>query len=227
MAVTREAAVAAYVGNPTVGSAGRVVLAGVSWKTYECLLHDFSDRRVPRFTYDRGMLEIVSPTPKHEKDNVALSQVVDVVAEEFEIDYLPVGSTTYRRQSLEQGFEADSSFYILNERFTRDLQDIDPTVDPPPDLVIEVDVTHSSLDKLGLYATFGVPEIWRVRGDRVGLLVLESGSYRESAESQVIPALTADVLTRFLLRSRELRRLGWVKEVRAWAREQGNEEQER
>jgi Uma2 family endonuclease len=201
----------------------RVVLSGVSWETYEQVLTDFLDRSRPHFAYDRGMLEIVSPTPPHEKDNVALAQLVSTVAEELEIDFLPVGSTTYRRKALRQGFEADSSFYILNilnERFVLDLAEIDPTTDPPPDLVIEVGVSRSSLDKLAIYVGFGVPEVWRCERDRVSILVLEGDAYRPVPASRVLPPLTDDVLTRFLLQSREQRRLEWIRGLRAWAREQ-------
>jgi Uma2 family endonuclease len=196
-----------------------IILDGVSWETYERLTADFAERRVPRFAYDRGVLEIASPTPRHERDGFALATVVTAVAEELAIDHLPVGSTTYRREALGQGFEADQSFYIVDQRFARDLEEIDPRVDPPPDLVIEIDVSRSSLDKLAIYAGFGVPEVWRCQTDRVASVVLEGGTYRETSESQVLPPLTADVLTRFLLRSRETRRLEWVREVRARARE--------
>ena len=202
----------------------RIILHDVTWETYEQLLTNFLDRRSPRFAYDRGVLEIVSPTPKHEEDNLALAAVVAAVAEEVGFDYRPVGSTTFRRKVLKQGFEADSSFYILNQRFARDLAEIDPEIDPPPDLVIEVDVSHSSLNKLPIYAGLGVPELWRCRGDRVAILVLDDGVYREVPESRVLPRLTDEVLTRFLLRSREQRRLAWVQEVRVWAREQRRED---
>jgi Uma2 family endonuclease len=199
--------------------AHRVVLDRVSWRTYESLMADFGERRIPRFAYDRGALEIVSPTPPHEEANLALAAVVAAVAEEWGVDFRPMGATTYRRRALQQGFEADSSFYISNRRFARELQEVDPTTDPPPDLVVEVDVSHSSIDKLSIYTGFGVPEIWRWQADRVSILVLGGGSYQETDESRVLPPLTADVLTRFLLRSRKIRRLDWVREVRAWARE--------
>jgi len=212
-------AVAAPVRRSTETEQERITLRGVSWETYERLLTDFEDRRVPRFTYDEGVLEIASPTPDHEKDLFALTQLVIVVADEWEIDYLPVGSTTYRREGIEKGFEADSGFYITNERFARDLDTIDPRVDPPPDLVIGIDVSRSSLDKLPIYAAFGVPEVWRLRRDRVGLLVLAGDAYQEVDQSAVLPALTGKVLTRFIVESRSRRRRDWERGVRAWARD--------
>ena len=198
----------------------RVLLSDVSWSTYESLLADHVDRRVPRFVYDQGVLEIVSPSPKHEEDALALAGLVELVAEEWGIDFRPMGSTTYRRAVLRQGFEADASFYIQNERFARDLAEVDPTVDPPPDLVIGIDVGHPSLDKLPIYAGMGVAEVWRCHGDRVTILVLEGDRYRESPASLALPLLTTDILTRFVVAHRSQRRLEWIRAVRAWAREQ-------
>ena len=198
----------------------RLVLHGVSWETYEQLMENFAERRLPHFAYDQGVLEIVSPSPEHDEDSIALGQLVAIVAEERRIDYRPVGSTTFRRQGLGKGFEADASFSITNQRFTRDLKPIDPTVDPPPDLVIEVDVSRSSLDKLPIYAAFGVAEVWRMRRDRVSILALDPAAYQEVPKSAVLPPLPGDVLTRFLVKSRSRRRLEWIRDVRAWMREQ-------
>lgn len=124
-----------------------VILHGVSWKTYESLLADHTDRSVPRFAYDQGELEIVSPSPKHEKLNRGLALLVEVVAEEFGIDVYDLGSTTFKREDLERGFEPDSCFYVQNEERVRGKDRIDLETDPPPDLVIEIDITSPSLDK--------------------------------------------------------------------------------
>lgn len=198
----------------------RVVLSGVSWQTYEALLADHVDRRAPRFAYDRGALEIVSPSPPHEEDGFALAQVVVTVAEELDVDIRPMGSTTYRRQALAKGFEADASFYVQNDRFVLELDEVDPKVDPPPDLVIEIDVSHSSLDKLPIYAAMGVPEVWRRAADRVAVLVLEGDGYREAGASVALPPLTGEVLTRLLEEHRTHRWSAWVRAVRAWVRAQ-------
>jgi Uma2 family endonuclease len=200
----------------------RVVLRNVRWETYESLLADHVDASAPRFTYDRGVLEIVAPSSKHEKDNRTLAQVVEIVAEELGIDYLPVGSMTYRRAASQQGFEPDSSFYLQSEARVRDRERIDPEVDPPPDLVIEIEVTNPALDKLPLLARMGVPEVWRWDGERVTILTLEHDAYRASVASVALPPLTSDVLTRFLADSRSLRMIAWIRSVRAWARQQGS-----
>jgi Uma2 family endonuclease len=198
----------------------RVVLHGVSWETYESLLADHVDRSVPHFTYDRGELEILSPSTTHEEDNRTLALLVEIVASELSIDVRNVGSMTFRRRELKQGFEPDTSFYIENEDRVRGRSQIELAVDPPPDLVIEMEVTRSAIPKLPLYANVGVPEVWRSDGERVVILRLVNGEYMESPVSEALPPLTSETLTEFLIASRSLRRSMWLRHVRDWARAQ-------
>lgn len=137
----------------------RVLLSNVSWETYERLLEDHQDSSAPRFTFDRGMLEIMSPSPEHEKLNRRIAQLVLAVTEKMGIESEDLGSTTFRRKDLERGFEPDSCFYIQNEERVRGKDRIDPSVDPPPDLVIEIDLTSPSINKLPVYAPLEIPEV--------------------------------------------------------------------
>jgi Uma2 family endonuclease len=196
----------------------RVVLHDVSWETYERLLADHLDCSAPRFTYDRGTLEILSPLPEHEESNRAIALLVEVIAEEWELDIRNLGSTTFKREDLERGFEPDSCFYIQSAASIRGKTSIDLTVDPPPDLVIEIDITHSSLNKLPIYAVLGIPEVWRYDGQRLSILVLEGGAYREQSGSTALPGLAAAALTDRLAESRSLPRPAWLRQLREWAR---------
>lgn len=215
MATTIERASAAAV---EVAPDQRIVLHGVSWETYESLLADHVDRSVPHFTYDRGELEIVSPSTPHEEDNRTLALLVELVAIELAIDVRNVGSMTFKRADLEQGVEPDSCFYIQSEPKVRGRRQIDPAADPPPDLVIEIDVTRRSLDKLPIYARIGVPEVWRIKDGRVAIHLLQGGVYRASTVSSALPILTRDVLNRFLTQSRSLKRSAWVRTLHEWIR---------
>lgn len=204
----------------------RIVLDGVSWATYEALLADHGDRSVPRFAYDRGVLEIVRPTATHEERADALAAIVGVVAEERGIPHRSVRSMTYRRATERRGFEADASFYIQTLDRVRGKRQIDPESDPPPDLVIETDVTHSSLDKLDLYARLGVLEVWRDDAERIHILVLrpDGEGYDDIAASAALPILTAARLTGWL--GDESLVLGerhrWLKQIRDWVRAQAD-----
>ncbi len=192
----------------------RVLLSNVSWETYERLLEDHLDSSAPRFTFDRGMLEIMSPSPEHEAYNRSIALLVESLAEELGIDVYDLGSTTFRHEDIERGFEPDSCFYIQNEGRIRGKDRIDLAVDPPPDLVVEIDITNPSINKLPIYAQFGVPEVWRYDGERLAILKLEDGDYVETPESTALPALTSSTLSRLIERSKSERRTVWLKEVR-------------
>ena len=129
------------------------------------------------------------------------------------------GSTTYKREDLERGFEPDASFYIRNAERVRGKSRIDLDVDPPPDLVVEVDITNPSLDKLPIYARLGVPEVWRYDGERLTVFGLRGEGYAEVAESSVLPPLTSEALSGLIKESASLDIADWVRGVREWARE--------
>jgi Uma2 family endonuclease len=196
----------------------RVLLRNVSWETYEGLLAGHQDSSAPRFTYDRGELEIMSPLPEHEEANRALASLVENVAVEWRMSFRNLGSTTFKREDLGRGFEPDSCFYLQNADRVRGKTRIDLTVDPPPDLVIEIDLTHSSLDKLPIYAALGVPEVWRYDGNRLAILILEDGAYVEREESLALPRATITALSDLLRKSQQIDPPDWILQVRDWAR---------
>jgi Uma2 family endonuclease len=198
--------------------AQRILLSNVSWATYERLLADHLDSSVPHFTYDRGLLEIVSPNPEHEKINRTLNLFVEVVAEELGLDTENLGSTTFRREDLKRGFEPDTCFYVQNEERIRGKTRLDLTVDPPPDLVVEIDITSPSLDKFPIYARIGVPEVWRYDGKKVTIFRLEGEYYAEASESSTLPIVSSEVLSSFVEDSKVLGRATWLRRVREWVR---------
>jgi Uma2 family endonuclease len=197
----------------------RIILHNTSWETYERLMKERGESRVPRFAYDRGELEIMSPSAEHEKVNRRIAQLVLAVAEELGIEAEDLGSTTFRREDLERGFEPDSCFYVQNEEQVRGKDRIDLAVDPPPDLVIEIDITSPSFSKLPIYAQIGVPEVWRYDGERMTILVLEYSDYAERTESIVLPPVTSNILTDLVEKSKTTSRTVWLKRVREWSRE--------
>jgi Uma2 family endonuclease len=202
----------------------RIILHNTSWETYERLRKERGESRVPRFAYDRGALEIMSPSPEHEAFNRSIALLVEFMAAELGVDVYDLGSTTFRREDLERGFEPDSCFYIENEERVRGKAQIDLSVDPPPDLVIEIDITSPSFNKLPIYAQMGVPEVWRYDGERLRILVLEGSDYMETAESAVFPPVTSHVLSGFMEKSKTTRRTVWLEAVRRWARNDSQEE---
>ena len=194
-----------------------VILHGVSWETYERLLTEHGEKGGTRFTYDQGALEIMILSSRHEEPNRALASLVEVLAEEFGIDIRRLGSTTFKREDLQRGFEPDSCFYIQSAEAIAGKEEIDLSVDPAPDLVIEVDITSDSLNRLPLFAAVGVPEVWHSDGERVTILRREGEGYAEAEQSIALPPLTGAVAIQFLAESKQLKSTEWLRRVRQWA----------
>jgi Uma2 family endonuclease len=192
----------------------------VSWETYEHLLTDLANCSVPHVTFDQGVLEIMSPTSDHEEYNRLLASLVEVVAEEVGVNFRNLGSTTFKRPDLQKGFEPDSCFYIQSAPRIRGKRQIELPQDPPPDLLIEIDVTSSSINRFALFAEAGVPEVWRHDGSRVQIFALVGKEYVEVEKSIAFSLLTNEVITRFVEDGVELERLEWLHRVRDWVRQQ-------
>ena len=197
-----------------------VILYDVSWETYERLLKEQGEHTGTRFTYDRGTLQIMIVGFEHESSNRTLSAVVEVMAEEWNIDFEPAGSTTFKRKDIKRGFEPDSCFYIHHPEAVRGKKRLNLLKDPPPDLIVEIDVTHDSLDRLPVFAAVGVLEVWRYENSVVKIYRLSRDEYVEHEESGLLPGVTSDVLTRFVAESQTIRRIEWLRKVREWARSQ-------
>ena len=196
----------------------KVILHNASWGTYERLMEERGERRAPRFAYDRGELEVMSPSTEHGSAAYFLELLVAVFAEEVGVNVYGVRSMTFRREDLERGFEPDASFYVQNEELIRGKPGIDLELDPPPDLVIEVDITSPSLNKLPISARIGVPEVWRHDGEPARIIELREDGYEEAAESTVLSPLSGPIISRFVQESRTLGSAAWMRNVREWAR---------
>lgn len=199
----------------------RTVLFNIGWNTYERLLRDHANASAPRFTYDRGTLEIMRPLPEHERFNRAIQLLLPVLAEEAGVELYSLGSTTFNRDDLQRGFEPDSCFYVQNASCVQGKDRIDLHMDPPPDLVVEIDITHPSIDKLPIYAQIGVLEVWRYDGQRLDMLVLEGNHYAERQSNSMLPDVTAAALTALLPSSKGMGDIAWIQHARAWARAAG------
>jgi Uma2 family endonuclease len=188
---------------PAVG-AGRLLLRGVSWPEYTGFLRAFAERPGHRLTYDRGVLEIMSPSFAHELHAALLGRFVLVLVEELGLPVLSGGSVTLRRRRMRRGLEPDRCWWLAHAPQLQHRRVLDLRTDPPPDLAVEVDVTHSSLNRLAIYARLGVPEVWRL--DAQGLLTfltLSPGSrhYAEQPHSAAFPLFSpADLLSHLTLR---------------------------
>jgi Uma2 family endonuclease len=194
----------------------RLVLYGVPWATYERLLRLFEDRRL-RITYDRGALEIMTLSPEHERFKHLLNGLLGRLTEELGWSIAGFGSMTFKRRKKQRGLEPDECYWIQNEPLIRGRDKIDLRKDPPPDLVIEIDWTRSSLNRLGIYAAMNVPEVWQYDGQSVRVQLLGSeGNYAESPQSKAFPFLPMPEVTRFLALRSTLNETDLMRQFRTW-----------
>ena len=195
-----------------------VHLSGISWQTYETLLAEIGDRQI-RLTYNRGNLEIMVPSPEHERFKEVLGRFVETLAEELDVRIEPLGSTTFKRPEL-GGVEPDKCFYIQNLSAVKGKKRIDLNQDPPPDLVVEIDITSRSENSLQVYADLGVPEVWIYNGSQLRINILENGKYVECEISLAFPSLPILEIVRFLEQAETMDYLELVKAFRNWVKTQ-------
>ena len=174
------------------------LIYGVPWESYEAILEAFGDCRF-RHTYKEGTLEMMSPSEEHEWLKEFIGRLIEMAAYELDLPIKSTGSTTQRHPELLRGLEPDLSYYIQHESEVRGRRTSDSASTLPPDLVVEVEITHKIIDRLEAYATLKVAEVWRYRDKTVEFFALgESGEYARIETSVAVPQITSDDLTRFI-----------------------------
>ncbi|NMG08536.1 Uma2 family endonuclease [Brasilonema sp. UFV-L1] len=201
---------------PIEGS--HLILYDVSWEMYEQLLEIFAQRPTPRMTYYQGTLELITPLPEHERYGWTFGRLITILCEELGLEILGFKSTTWRSKPKAAGKEADECFYIQNEAVMRGKIKIDLKVDPPPDLALEIDVTHSSIDKMAVYTELKVPEVWRFANGQLTIHILTEVGYIESETSLAFGSFPVKELTQFIQLDSQKGENARMREFRVWVR---------
>jgi len=199
---------------------GTLILIDVPWEEYEQLLTDLGDHSGKRVTYDNGRLEVMSPSLKHENFTRVIERLACAIAEAADIPIECLGSTTYKQEVAARGVEPDACFYIRNASRIVGKERIDLNIDPPPDVVVEIDISHGSKTKFAIYAGMGVPELWHCDDRRARIYALIDESYVEIPASKVFPILRSEVLSRFVEQGITEGQTSMLKSIRAWLRAQ-------
>ena len=180
------------------------VLQGVRWEVYQEL------RKLPendhvRMTFDEGVLEMMTPSASHEQWSYLIGRLIDAWTLELSVNITACRNMTVSRKDLQKGFEPDNCYYVQHELQIRQKlagrprAKLDFTVDPPPDLAIEVDVSRTSVGKRKLYAAFGVPEVWRYDGQRIEVFTLgPKNRYVPSGKSVCLAGIPLEEMARVL-----------------------------
>lgn len=193
----------------------KVILHDISWETYNSLVQDQMGKSQIRLSYNNGDLQIMVESAKHGKLAGILGEIVSEIGDLLELDFITAGSTTFRKDKGRKGFEPDDSFYFQNADIIRRKDDIDLSIDPPPELIIEVDVTSPSLPRFPIFAEVGVSEVWRYDGSDVIFYRLQkNGKYEEISESLCLPKIKSKTITQLVEASFDLSRREWLKLIR-------------
>lgn len=195
-----------------------IVLYDVSWRAYTRLLEAMASRRL-RHTYAEGILEIMTLSAEHEWIKKLLARFIENLSIELKVRITYAGSTTLKRKLQERGLEPDESYYVANHGALRNVKRINRQRHPPPDLVIEIDVTNKAKDRLEIYSQFGVPEIWQ--HDSKGIRFLKrtpESTYHTVKRSVAFPQVASDDIQRFLDQRAELDEFDLVNAFVSWVR---------
>jgi Uma2 family endonuclease len=191
----------------------RTVLREITWETYVRLC-DENQSRATQMAYFEGELEVMTVGWPHETAKGLISSVFGIAAEVLGVDFHDSGQHTFRHNRKKIGFEADLSYYVTNLDRMRGRTSVNLDKDPPPDLVVEVDISRNSERKLLMYSALGIREVWRCEGAEVRIYRLSGGEYKTTAKSAILPGVTAQLLTKLLTDGASTNRLAWFKQVR-------------
>jgi Uma2 family endonuclease len=180
----------------------KIIIKDIDWLKFEQILTELGETRNARVAYNNHTLEIMTPLPEHESNKEIISDLIKALLEELEIEFYPLGSTTFKNQIMEYGIEPDNCFYIENEAQIRGKTRLDLTQDPPPDLALEIDVTSRTHTEI--YQKLGVKELWCFSQGKLKIMVLETAGYQEVKFSPHFPNLPlTEIIPEYLERVKQ------------------------
>ena len=206
---------------PAIPPAGEsMVWNDVSWDFYENFLNEFQEKRNPH-SYVNGELRVMAPSARHENPKRRIGRLVETLTEELDLWCISLGSTTLKRALKDRGAEPDECYLIANAETVTDVDNYNLESDPPPDLVIEIDVTAHSLNRLPVYAALGVPEVWIYDGETLQIgLHRDDEAYDSSETSRAFPTLSIPEFAEWIQKGYEsLNESAWIRSFREWVRE--------
>lgn len=197
------------MGNDVAASERRTVLENISWQRYEAVLRELRSRRTARLTYQRGRMEMMTPLEAHIRYTKAIESLVLTLTDALGLRVEGYRTPTLRRHDLQLGTEPDAGFYLQHESAVRGQATVDLMTDPPPDIVFEVELSRSTLNKFAIYQHLQIPEIWRFISQpnqpltqaRLFIHYLDGDRYLEDDYGLAFPFLPANQILHFLRES--------------------------
>ncbi|HEY9644392.1 MAG TPA: Uma2 family endonuclease [Coleofasciculaceae cyanobacterium] len=204
----------------------RTILTDISWQKFEDLLVELGAERQTRLTYFRGKLELMTPIAAHERCNKLIESLILILVEELHLPVSQLMPILLKAPELGCAVEPDACYYFHTAAMQGQIE-LHLPPDPPPDLLVEVALTKSNLDKLPLYATLGIPEVWRyittpgadVLKGQLLIYQLQDHHYIERQSSLIFPFLPASRVLQFLEASDSMSLATAIRLLRAWIKE--------
>jgi len=204
--------------HPLPVPAQRVVLHSLAWHDYIQIGRILSDRPALRLTFDQGTLEILVTSREHEFFKARLGRLIEILAEVFHFKIKPGGNMTFQREDLEKGLEGDYCWWIEHEERVRGKLTWDPVVDPPPDLVLEIEVSRAAQARMAIYAALKVPQVWCFDGKSLRVYLLRpDGTYLQTNDSRTFPGIPVAAIVPFVQPEKDYVTL--QREFRTWAKQ--------
>ena len=196
----------------------QLLVEDVNWQQFESILAELGERRASRLAYSNGRLEIMVPLAEHEEAKEIIGDMVKILLEARQIAFESLGSTTFKNEPMSQAVEPDTCFYIQNQAAVIGKNRLDMSVDPPPDLAIEIDLT--SRTQLDNYQILGVPELWRYARRGLQINVLQAEQYIESDVSPTFPNIPiVQLVNQYTQQSQVAGRTRAIQAFKSWVGE--------
>lgn len=195
----------------------QLLVEDVNWQQFESILAELGERRASRLSYSNGRLEIMVPLAEHQKAKEVIGDMVKILLEAGQIAFESLGSTTLKNERMSQAVEPDTCFYIQNPAVIGKNR-LDMSVDPPPDLAIEIDLT--SRTQLDNYQILGVPELWRYARRGLQINLLQAEQYIESDVSPTFPNIPiVELVNQYTQQSQVAGRTSAIQALKNWVGE--------
>ncbi len=199
----------------------RVVFDNVDWDTYEATLAYWDEHGRVRLTYDRGRLELMSPSHEHDEWAQRFGFLIALAATGLRLPFRSFGTATWRKEVKKRGMEADASFYFASVPRMKGKRKLDLNVDPPPELTVEIEISHSDPNRMEIHSALGVPEVWRFDGEDLSVWLLQiDGSYTDVTASPTFPVFSFEEIVHWVKRAEELDDMSeWIVQFQDWVRD--------
>jgi Uma2 family endonuclease len=198
----------------------RFVIGSISWDAYVTISDTLDELIGVRMIYNDGRLILMGKARRHEWLSHCLGHLVMGIASLLGIPCEPAGEAAYRSRERKAGLEGDRTFHLrVNAERMRGGRNYDFTADPPPDLAIEVKVSHPPDDAIEAWGRVGVPEVWRFDAASFTCSfwkLRDDESYEPTDRSVALPMLSPNDVAELIELAQATGTAPWLAQLPNW-----------